>query len=63
MFDSLQWILIGVGLTWWVGSQCPAGGDSPDDAVEQETDLLSFWTGQEVNAGPWEMEETQAESK
>lgn len=31
----------------------PAGVDAPDDAVKQETDLLSFWTGQEENTSPW----------
>lgn len=34
----------------------PAGGDAPDNAVKQETDLLSFWTGQEENTSPWKME-------
>lgn len=30
----------------------PAGGYAPDNAVKQETDLLSFWTGQEENTSP-----------
>ncbi len=45
--------------TWQGRSQAmrgPAGGDAPDDAVKQETDLLSFWTGQEENTSPWKMD-------
>ncbi len=40
----------------------PAGVDAPDDAVKQETDLLSFWTGQKENTSPWKMNGREADS-
>lgn len=42
--------------TWQDWSQAvrgSAGGDASDDAVKQEADSLSFWTGQEENTSPW----------
>lgn len=44
--------------TWQGRSQAmrrPAGSDAPDNAVKQQTDLLSFGTGQEENTSPWKM--------
>lgn len=49
--------------TWKVRSQAmgrPAGGDAPDNAVKEETDLLSFCTRQEENTSPWKMERKEA---
>lgn len=45
--------------TWQGRSQAmrgPAGGDAPHNAVKQEADLFSLWTGQEKNTSPWKMD-------
>lgn len=52
--------------TWQGWSQAmrgSAGGDASDDAVKQETDLLSFCTGQEENTSPWKMDGRETDSR
>lgn len=52
--------------TWPGWSQAvrgSAGADASDDAVKQETDLFSFWAGQEENSGPWKTDGTETESR
>lgn len=52
-------------LTWQGRSQAmrdPAGGDAPHNTVKQETDLLSFWTGQEENTGPCKTDGRETDS-
>lgn len=54
-FHALMILFVGV-FTWQGRSQAmwgSTGVDAPDNAVKQEIDLLSFWTGQEENSSPW----------